>query len=287
MCSVGTPSTTDLGDVRSFLARRWLENAFLTRSLWSAVSDADCPGWTVVCRRGEQVGGVAVFWPVPSGDADGPERFDIEMDAVDGEAAGALAQCLPAGAAGHFRLFTLEAQRYFDACEAVESEPGDMYYTVSAEDFRRADGPDVVELTQADAALFDGCEQQPRWEHRDEEGRLFAVVRDGRVVASVSCTPITPHEAGRPRVVSVGALHTEPAYRRRGLGRRLASHATERVLRDGGLPIYWTAPDNVASRRLCKGLGFGRYAQIVTYVWRRSLREPPKQGSGRQPERGR
>lgn len=38
----------------------------------------------------------------------------------------------------------------------------------------------------------------------------------------------------------------------------------------GNLPIYWTGPDNVASQRLCTGLGYWQYAQKVNYAWRRA-----------------
>ena len=127
----------------------------------------------------------------------------------------------------------------------------------------------MVELTEADAGLFEGFGQQPRWEHAHVERRLFAIVLDGKVAASVSCTPITPKEATKPLVVSVGGLYTQTPHRRQGLGRRLVSHVTELILSDGNLPIYWTEPGNTASQRLCKSLGYWQYAQKVNYLWRR------------------
>ena len=48
------------------------------------------------------------------------------------------------------------------------------------------------------------------------------------------------------------------------------SCATETVLRDGNLPMYWTEPNNAASQELCKGLGYRQYAQQINYIWRRA-----------------
>lgn len=70
-------------------------------------------------------------------------------------------------------------------------------------------------------------------------------------------------------MTTFGDVYTEIPYRRRGLGRRVVSHITERDLREGRVPIYWTEPDNMASQRLCMGLGYRQYGQNIKHLWRR------------------
>jgi GNAT superfamily N-acetyltransferase len=110
-------------------------------------------------------------------------------------------------------------------------------------------------LTAADAHLFEGCERQPNWEYYDWGRRHFGIVRDGRVATS-TCVALIPPGEPRTRVMAISGLYTETRYRRMGLGKRLVSYATELILREGYIPIYWTEPDNTASQSLVKGLGY-------------------------------
>jgi len=258
-----------MGEILRFLERRRLHNAWVLWFVWDTLRDPHHPGEVLVCRSGSKFAGVAYLGQRPLRDEKAPAHFDVHMDAENPEAARALAEALPPGSIGRFQLFTAETQEYFDGIEGPERHEDDVYYTVSQDGFRPTAGPEVVELTESDAALFARCEHEPRWEYRDEESTLFAIVEDRSVAASVSVTPITPKGATTPCVVSIGALHTEGPHRRQGLGRRVVSCATELVLNEGNLPIYWTAPDNIAPQRLCEGLGYWQYAQKVNYVWRR------------------
>jgi GNAT superfamily N-acetyltransferase len=262
----------DFGQIQSFLKRRPLETAFLIQSVWYALGDPGHPGAVLVCRHGSQIEGVAFSVARSGREGASPRTLDVQMDAASPGAAGALVAALPEGTTLHVQVFAPAVEQFLDSLRGVQRHEDDVYYTVSPDEFRPTTGPDVVELTEADAWLFDGCEQEPNWEYRDEESRLFAVILNGGVAASVASTPITPEGAADPRAVSVGALYTESRYRRRGLAKRLVSHVTELILRDGNVPAYWTGPANLASRRLCEGLGYRHYAQNVNYVWRNALR---------------
>ncbi|MHC4592084.1 MAG: GNAT family N-acetyltransferase [Planctomycetota bacterium] len=263
MCETSAASCEELAEILAFLAERRLENAWL---IWSVCDALERPlegQRVVICRDNADLVGAACMCERRE-----PGHYSISMDATCPRAAACLAQSLPPGSIAHFQLFTPETREFFDGLEDAERHEDDLYYTVSAESSRPMGGHEVVELTEADAPLFEGFEQQPDWEHAHAERRLFGIVLEGRVAASISCTPITPKGAGTRRVVSAGALHTQTSYRRRGLASRLLTHATGLILSEGNLPIYWTEPDNVASQRLCKSLGFWQYAQKVNYVWR-------------------
>ncbi len=215
-------SIGNMDAILQLLERRRLHNAWLIWFAWDALHDPDHSGEVVICRSGSQLLGAAYLGQRPLRDEKAPADFDVHMDAVSADAARALTEALCPGAIGHFQLFTPETRQFFDGLEDAKRHEDDLYYTVSAEHFRPVGRPDVVEMTEAEAGLFEGCERQPDWAHAHEESRLFAIVLDESVAASVCCTPITPNGATAPRVVSIGALHTETPHRRQGLGRRMA-----------------------------------------------------------------
>jgi GNAT superfamily N-acetyltransferase len=197
-------------------------------------------------------------------------HYDVHMDALAPGAVGALLETFPGGSVVHAQCFTPETKAYFDALPGAERRDDDLYFTVTSEVFQPAEGENVVELTEADDRLFEGCEQKPDWEHAGEHSRAFAILADGRVASwawsAAGGGPATPVGTVSPGMVCHN-LYTQTRHRRRGLGRRLVSHITQLILQKGKVPIYWTEPDNIASQRLCKGLGYWQYGQLVFYTW--------------------
>ena len=279
---------SDWEEIFDFLDRQGLaENAWLIWSVSDALQRDEVWEIVLTCslrspttssygRRRHQIVGVAYMLnqrKVPVEDRapgfDPGCDYDVRMDAENSSAVEAMIAAFPSDQLGRFSIFRPLIQAYFDTLPGVSRREDDLYFTVSPERFRPVSGEEVVELTAADADLFEGCERQPRWEDMGEEFREFGIVRDGRVATSTGVAPIAPAIAMKRRVIALSGLHTETPYRRLGLGKRLVSYVTELILRDGDMPLYWTEPDNVASQALAQGLGYWQIAQQMTYSWRK------------------
>ncbi|MEE6257467.1 GNAT family N-acetyltransferase [Plantactinospora sonchi] len=78
---------------------------------------------------------------------------------------------------------------------------------------------------------------------------LIARAEDGGYAAGVG---VKRHD-GHGHELAVG---TEPAYRGRGLARRLVAQAARRVLDEGAVPTYLHATDNLGSARVAEAAGF-------------------------------
>lgn len=78
---------------------------------------------------------------------------------------------------------------------------------------------------------------------------LVAWDDDGRVAAGVGRKIHNRH--GQEL-----AVVTEPGNEGRGLARHLIAQAARRVLADGAIPLYFHAPDQIASARVAKAAGF-------------------------------
>jgi len=267
----------DLEEAVGFLERRGpLENAWLLSDLEHARLSPAL--WKVlVCRREQEIVGVATVLdyratPPPTGRR---RRYanDADMDCVDRAAVEALVEALPEGEWGRFAVLSLAAREYFEAAPGVDRGDTDFYFTVSADQFRPVEGEEVIELTAADGHLFEGCERaaegDPLAAVRQGSGRKFAILRDGRAVASAGVGSILHKTPRRCGVMAIAGVFTESRYRRMGLGRGLVSHVTELILADGDLPMYWTSPDNCASQTLAKALGYWQYGTMTTYLWKR------------------
>ena len=276
MYRTSVATTAESEEILAFLERRGvLENAWLMSAVYNAFRwPEDCVAM-IVCRSGDELVGVAyVMYQTKVPDEQRAPGFkpdhdyNVQMDAVDCPAMEALMEILPTHELGVSWASRPLIKKCFDGLAGVIRKPGDFYYTVSRTRFRPVAGEEVRELTAADAHLFEGCERQPQWKAYDERHRIFAIVREGRAATSVGVQPVTPPDT-TPRVIAISGLHTETAYRRQGLAKRLVSHVTEMILRDGDVPMYWTEPDNIASQRLAKGLGYRQYARQKQYRWRK------------------
>lgn len=270
--SIATSSDRD--EIIGFLEKQGvLENAWLIWDVSDSFAGRKDPESLVVCRSRTDVVGVAYICQATE-DRSGCKPsydYDARLDAVDREAAEALLAGLPKGQSVYFTLvFRPVVQEYLGNLPGCTRHDGDLYFTVTPDRFQPVPSEDVVELTAADAGLFEGCEKQPAWESMRDNSRMFAIVRDGRAASSVSCGPFPPKFVTSPRVFTVAALHTETPYRRMGLARKVVSHATDIILRDGGVPMYWTEQDNMASQELCKCLGYWQYARQARFLWRKT-----------------
>lgn len=138
--------------------------------------------------------------------------------------------------------------------------PASLAY-VDEETFVPSRTPGVRLLDHKDAAKFaelrDDCDRV-EWEHGDVElGRnpVFGAFEDGRIIAVASWDT-------RGDVANVGVV-THPAYRRRGLGRAVASATTAHLLAAGELPQWQTLVDNAASIAVGRALGYTELYQSI------------------------
>ena len=144
-----------------------LENAWL---IWAVPSALDVPercGSLLVCRLRDDVAGVAHILPVTEGPSGRRPDHDYhaQMDAADQKAAESLLAELPEGQSVLFRpVFRPLIQECLGSLPGCTRSDGDLYYTVTLDRFRPVPSDEVVELTAADAGLFEGCENQPAWE---------------------------------------------------------------------------------------------------------------------------
>jgi GNAT superfamily N-acetyltransferase len=123
---------------------------------------------------------------------------------------------------------------------------------------------DHVDPTVADIGVW--FEQQadglPEWLVPFNGPRLVAFDDDGRPAAGVG---IKVHD----RYGHELSVVTEEAARGRGLARRLVATAARRILADGAVPTYLHAPDNTASARVAKAVGFADRGWTVWGLWPR------------------
>ena len=274
---ISIASHSDWKNIFAFLDKQGLaENAWLIGSVFNALQRDKVWETVLSCRRRHQLVGVAYMLhqrKVPVEDRapgfDPGYDYGVQMDAEDASAVEAMIAAFRSHQLGRLSLFRPLIQAYFEALPGVvRREEGDLDFTVSPERFCPVAGEEVVELTEADAGLFEGCERQRNWDY-GEEHQVFGIVRDGRVATSTGVAPITPAIAMKRRVIAISGLYTETRYRRMGLGKRLVSYVTELILRDGHVPFYWTEPDNAASQALAQGLGYWQIAQQMTYLWKK------------------
>jgi len=135
--------------------------------------------------------------------------------------------------------------------------PATLYVLPTPSDFRPATlaGDSPVELSSVHAAQLSDAWTVHDFESPEarlayvrpclERGPSAAVVHDGRPVSFV-----LTHADG-----SVGILHTDPAFRRQGFGRRVLSALVENLLRRGREVFAYVAGGNLASIALMEATG--------------------------------
>jgi ribosomal protein S18 acetylase RimI-like enzyme len=172
-------------------------------------------------------------------------------------AKGLLDEFRPAGRAVFFGLAGRLLEHVRLRFDVLAEIPAVLCVLVAPPDFRPAEdgGERIVELAPEHAGLVADA-----WTVHDfespaarlgyvrtciEQGPSAAVLRDGRPVSFV-----LTHGDG-----SIGILHTEPACRRAGLGRRVASALVRALLQRGAAVFGYAAVGNVASLALMERLG--------------------------------
>ena len=96
---------------------------------------------------------------------------------------------------------------------------------------------------------------------RELLGRLRAGVMFGAFLGGEPAGFIGMHEEG-----SIGLLQVLPSFRRRGIARMLEGHMVNRLLKLGRVPFAQIEPDNLASLRLNRQLGFSFSEHTVHWL---------------------
>jgi GNAT superfamily N-acetyltransferase len=276
MHRISEATIEDFEEILAFLRRNGVyENPWFLWEVCRSLQRPEEGSRIVLCRSGNSLVGLESFFdyttiPQPDPYPDRNHQLAVSLDAVDRGALAELLNELPTEKMGQFivsRPFILE---YFRGLPDANVHDPQYFYTVSRERFKPVEGEAVVELTAADAGLFEGCERKFHLENFEGEHRNFAILRNSKLGSSVGTGPIPPKrpDLGQ-RAVAISGLHTETPYRRLGLGRRLVSYVTELILREGNVPFYWTEHDNIASQNLAKSLGYWQFAEQRSCYWRK------------------
>jgi len=276
MHRVSTASTSDREETVDFLERRgMLENIWLLRFAQDAFRLPEIYQ-VLLCRVNEELTGVALISDLsnlrPLSTGKRPYDYEAWMDCVDRDAVQSLVEALPPARTGRFVLMRPVLHEYFNDLPGVGRGRTDYYFTVSPERFRPVEGEEVIELTPADGALFEGTERAARrnpLHNLKGDTRMFAILRKGRAATSAATRLLTRSANTGHGVRTIDTVITESCCRNLGLGKRLVSHMTKLILAEGHAPTYWTDPDNFASQALAKALGYWQYASEITYLWRK------------------
>jgi GNAT superfamily N-acetyltransferase len=129
---------------------------------------------------------------------------------------------------------------------------------------RRLEDSDVESFVKLKLDLYPECD--PECLARDiqrniKDGIAFGVFQEGKLI-SVSEAPDIGHM--QDLIEEVG-VDTHPKYRRRGYGKAVISAMTKAILDIGRIPIYRCDPQNEASVRLAKAIGYKKYADIIEF----------------------
>jgi GNAT superfamily N-acetyltransferase len=126
-------------------------------------------------------------------------------------------------------------------------EVGALFYTREGL-FRPRCEHDVRPLRAGEQAASDEIPAGP--------GEAFGITADGQVLSRATLATFSDF----PGVCEVTDVFTEPAFRRRGMASSVVSAVAAEVLARGAWPVYGCSLGNVGSARLCRSLGFRRYA---------------------------
>ena len=93
-----------------------------------------------------------------------------------------------------------------------------------------------------------------------ERGLCYGVIEGGMLV-SINDLPDMPYMADEVQEIGI---NTAPAYRGRGLARRVCLSCAHAMADRGICPQWSTTRDNIASQKLARALGFVPLADVVT-----------------------
>jgi len=79
----------------------------------------------------------------------------------------------------------------------------------------------------------------------------------------VACRGLLLTFADFPGICEVSNVRTEPRFRRRGMARSVVSRMTADALERGAAPVFTCSLGNAASVRICRSLGYRRFAVEV------------------------
>ncbi|MEQ7126360.1 GNAT family N-acetyltransferase [Actinopolymorpha sp. B11F2] len=113
--------------------------------------------------------------------------------------------------------------------------------------------PDVVEIRE-ERDLFVGHPFEDFRTDLDHHRPLFAVVRDGRIVAAGFSSRTTEREAE-------AGVNTHVDHRGQGLGAAVVNAWRLAIEGSGRVPLYSTSYDNLSSQAVTRRLGLRQYAE--------------------------
>lgn len=130
------------------------------------------------------------------------------------------------------------------------------------------DDPDVVVLNHSHRELIEESRKARRgrlyrnwiWEKAYSsllsEGRVFAMVKNGKIVSRSSASDIPSGAANID-------IWTHEDYRRQGYGSKCVRQVVNWCIKNDRLPIYLASTSNTASIRLAEELGFTRFSREI------------------------
>jgi len=130
------------------------------------------------------------------------------------------------------------------------------------------DDPDVVVLNHSHRELIEESKKARRgklyrnwiWEKAYSpllsEGRVFALVKDGKIVSRSSASDIPSGAANID-------IWTHEDYRRQGYGSKCVRQVVNWCIKNDRSPVYLASTSNTASIRLAEELGFTRFAREI------------------------
>ncbi|MBD2868216.1 GNAT family N-acetyltransferase [Paenibacillus sp. IB182493] len=184
---------------------------------------------------------------------DGEAVCRFRHDVPDPLAERIAALCADEAAVSDFRTMPMRADAYMELLQGERSTLGPCFLVPAA----GTEPPShAVRLARADSGLLRGGFE---WliDEIDYAQPCVAIVKDGRAVSVCRSVRVSPraHEAG---------LETLEAYRGRGYAAAAAAGWAAAVRSTGGVPLYSTASDNLASQSVARKLGLAFYGLNFT-----------------------
>ena len=154
-----------------------------------------------------------------------------------------------------------------DIAEQLRQSHSYGFY-IDAEHFRPFAAPGCSRLSQDDRELIQemlGSNKYGCPEESLQDGTVFGVVKDGKLVSLASVVP-TPAATSRFSLSWPG-VETLPEYRRRGYAKAVVSGVTETLLSRDVTPVYSCSVANIASASTARGLGYRLYGEKLQWLY--------------------